>query len=169
MIFLGHMDRLFMNSGFFCIEWACRGFQICDWKLFPNSILLSWRKLCAVISKSYWHGTLVSTAWFSSPLNENFSPDGSILVIWIFRALFEILRQPICKRRDAQLPCIQRAIRDSDFWLCPSSAHVTRLPLGITGGSLELFGCLDMQWVEANVWWNVPWTRECTWQREKGW
>lgn len=143
MIFLGHTDCLFTNSGFFELSEPAEVFKSVTGSFSPNSFLLSWRKSCVVISKPYWQGTLVSTAWFLSSLKENFSPDGSILVIWIFRALFEIPRQLICKRRDAQLPCIQRAIRDSRFRLSPSClCH--QAPLDMAGGTLELFGCPGM-------------------------
>lgn len=94
---------LFINSGVFALNEPAEVFKS-DWKLCPSSFLLSWRKLCVAVSKSYWQGTLVSTALFSSPLKENFSPDGSILVIWIFRAPFEILRQLICKNQGCAVP-----------------------------------------------------------------
>lgn len=134
MIFFGSHGLLFHEFWGFCIEWARRGFQICDCKIFPNSFLLSWRKSCVVISKSYWQGTLVSTAWLSSPLKENFSPDGSILVIWIFWAPFEILRHLICKRRDAQLACIQWLTLETLIFGCLPPLCLTRLPLDMTGG-----------------------------------
>lgn len=111
---------------------------------FPQTVFLSAGENRVLLFQSLT-GKALWSVQHDSPLlwKENFSPDGSILVIWIFRALLEIPRQLICKRRDAQLPCIQRAIRDSRFWLSPSClCH--QATLDMAGGTLGLFGCPEM-------------------------
>lgn len=110
---------------------------------FPNSFLLSWRKLCNIIKKSCRQGILVSPARFSSPSKAHFSPDGSMRVVWIFLALFEMPRQLIHKCRDAQLTGAPLAVWDFCFCsiLPPSSSLMSRFSECVVRGMAKLVGC----------------------------
>lgn len=111
--FLGHMDCFFMNSGGFALSEPAEVFKSVTGS-FPQTVFFSAGENSVLLFQSITGKALWSVQQDSSLLWKRiFSPDGSILVIWIFWASSEILRQLICKSRDAQLLCIQWVIRDN--------------------------------------------------------